>query len=324
MLQVAMTLDLGDKRYTTHATRLRLVRARLPDVDRLEVDLPASVSLDAGPGDDAKLSLDGGEGEETVFTGTIRRVIGRPELVRVVCGGAGVLLGAARPALALEGVATGQVVQQLCDDAGVETDAIDDGPSLALYVADGRATALQEIARLAAAFGAWARVDGDGRLSMGTSVGQARGLRYGREPVAAAAAAGEAPPVTITATGPFAAASGEEGARWPVADFAGDGGAATAFEWRRPLAGLGDADDARAGASAAESRRASAWQPFHLRTWLVPAWAPLDRLTLQDAPDRLGLDEALVTQVIHLIDGAGAWTELRGFGAASSGGGGPL
>jgi hypothetical protein len=317
MLAVAMKLDLGDKRYTTHATRLRLVRARLPDVDRLEVDLPASAALAASAGDDVKLALDGGEGEHTVFTGTIQRVIGAAHVIRVVAGGAGIRLGSARPALALEGVATKQVIEQLCDEAGVETHIVDDGPSLALYLADGRSTALAEIARLAAAFGACARVDGDGRLSAGTSVGETRGLRYRRELLAAQTAAGNPPEVSVVGTGPFAAGASEEAARELVSDFTRGGDAASSFAWRRSLAGLGDVEAVRAGASAMSERRIAAWQPFYLRTWLVPAWAPLDRVTLQDAPQRVALDEALVTRVIHCVDGGGAWTELRGVGSAA-------
>lgn len=320
MLAVAMQLDLGDARYTAHASRLRLVRARLPDIDRLEVELPANVSLSASPGADVKLALDGGEGEELVFTGTLVRVIGGARVVRLVAGGAGMKLGAARPALALEGVATQRVIEQLCEDAGVETDVVDAGPSLALYLADGRATALQEIARLAGAFGAHARVDGAGRLSAGASLGETRALRFGREPLELETAAAEPPEVSVTATGPFAASAGEAGARHPVRDFTRGGAAASALAWRRPFAGLGGVDDARAAAAALSARRSGAWQPFRVRTWLVPAWAPLDKLTLAEAPARAGLDEALVTQVIHGVDGAGAWTELRGVAAPAAGG----
>jgi hypothetical protein len=320
MLTVTATLDLGDKRYTTHVTRLRLTRARLPDVDRLEVDLPASVSLDAAPGDDAVLKLDGGEGEETVFTGVIRSLRGRPGLVRVVCDGAAALLAASRPVLALEGLSVGDVVKQLCDEAGVTPGDIDDGPKLALYVANGRVTALAEVARLAALTGGYARVDGEGRLDLGPEVGAERALRWGREPLDAEVTAG--PPVELSAegAGPFAAGQGEEGARWPVADFSRGGEAATSLAWRLPVRELGDVDATRAAAEAALARRAEAWQPFQLRAWLLPALSPLDRLTVQDAPERLALDAARVDHVIHHLDGSGAWTELRGAAAAGSGG----
>ncbi len=323
MLTPAITLDLGDLRYTTHVVRLRLVRTRLPDVDRLEVDLPAGVRLDAAPGDDVTLALDGGEGEETVFTGVVRQVVARPHVVTVVADGGGARLATSRPCASLEATTAGDVVRQLCSEAEVDVAAIDDGPRLALYLADGRSTAGEEIARLAALTGGYGRFDGDGKLSVGADVGEERALRFGREPVDLAVTTGAAIEATLEGSPVFGAPGGEEGDRWPIADGTAGGAPAEGFAWRRSVAGVG-LQDARAAAEAASSRRAAAVQPFRLRTWLVPAVAPLDRLSLQDAPDRAGLDGALVTHVVHQIGPRGAWTDLRGVASSASSGLGGL
>src|SRR5438045_4169306 len=74
MLGIAASLTVGNLRSDTHGAAVVVRRGLLPIVDRLEYRLPRSVRLEAAPGDDLSLDLDGGEGAETVFTGTVSGV----------------------------------------------------------------------------------------------------------------------------------------------------------------------------------------------------------------------------------------------------------
>ncbi|WP_428264574.1 hypothetical protein [Haliangium sp.] len=324
-LQVGITLDLGNARYDQHVIALRLGRGRLPAIDRLEALLPAGVELDAQPGDDVSLSLDGGEGESQVFTGQLTAVAHTPSAVRVTAHGGGLRLARYRPALSLETVTCGDVITQLCGDAGVDTGTVDGGPTMALYAADGRATALDETVRLAWLGGTQAAFDGDGRLfaAAGGGPGEDMALRYGRELIDAEVYQLVADETELAVAGEGAAAATAANARQVIVDFFAGAAPTPGPDTRvRAEPALRTSDDADAAAAAWTARRIEAEARVRFTAWLVPGLAPGARVEIQDAPGDLGLSECRVERVVHTIDARrGGRTRVWGSSVTDAGGG---
>lgn len=321
MLTVGASVQLGNLLYASHVVSLRLRRARLPVLDRLEVTLAPGVRLEATPGDDAVVKLDGGEGEQRVFTGRISEVRQGLRGAQVVAHGGGWALARYRPSLCLEQVAVGDVIQQLCRDAEVDTGEVEQGPSLALYTADGRSTALEELPRLAHLLGAEAAFDDAGLLHVvPEGPGEDLALRYGRELVEVRSTTAPSSTTEWTATGEGAADARSPRGRWVATDFLG--GAASApgpGVRRRALPELRTVDDTRTAAAAWAARQAADATPVRLRTWMLPALAPGARLELHELPESLALAECRVSQVVHVLSAqAGAYTEV--WGTARTGG----
>jgi len=74
MLDVALSLTIGNRLYEQHCVAMRLRRTQLSALDRLEILLPVDVTFDADPGEDCSLEIDGGDGSATVFTGQLTLV----------------------------------------------------------------------------------------------------------------------------------------------------------------------------------------------------------------------------------------------------------
>lgn len=321
MLSPSLQLQIGDLTYGPQIAALRLRRARLPAVDRLDVVLPTGVRLDAAAGDDVTLDLDGGEGGETVFTGRVSEIRRRFEIVIVTARGGADRLARARPSLALDQVTAGDAIRQLASAADVQTGEIAGGPQLAIYAADGRATALAEVARLAAMFGASARFDGDGLLSVPDpeQPDEPLALRYGREILAAESGEGDTSGPAPHVVGEGGDPSGPQ-ARWVLADF--DRGSAGSGDARRvslpEIRTKADADKAAAALAAARAARAKS---VRLTTFLIPALAPGLALQLADMPDGVPLGSATVHQVVHTISpGGAAVSEVWGTGFSAGDG----
>src|SRR3954447_4264546 len=83
-LVASASVRLGSSVFGTHAADVTVTLAGLPGVSRFDVSFPASVAVDAGPGDDASLDFDGGEGAETVLTGKVRGFRRDVELTQVL------------------------------------------------------------------------------------------------------------------------------------------------------------------------------------------------------------------------------------------------
>ena len=298
-------LQIGNLTYGPQIASLRLRRTRLPAVDRLDVVLPTGVRLDAAPGDDVMLELDGGEGGDTVFTGRVAEIRRRFDTVTVTARGGADRLARARPSLALDQVTAGGAIRRIATDADVQPGEIADGPALAVYAADGRATALAEVARLAGLSGASAHFDGNGRLSVPDpqQPGEPHALRYGREILAAEAGDGDASDPVPHVVGEGGDPSGPQ-ARWVLADFnrgsAGSGGAR-----RIALPEIRTRQDADKAATALASARAARAKSVRLTTFLIPSLAPGLALQLADMPGGMKLSRATVHQVVHTISGTG-------------------
>jgi hypothetical protein len=323
MLGVTASLTAGDLRYDTHGAHVAVRRGLLPIIDRAEFRVPRSVQVDAAAGDDMTLALDGGEGAEDVFTGTVATVRRSLLGASIVGHGGAAALAAYRPAQTLEELAVGDAVGRLCGDAGVEAD-VGDGPTLAHYVANGQATALDLVVRLLHLAGQVAAFDAGGTLvGYEDEPATERALRYGREIVAVDVSTPPSGGVGAVVVGEGAGGPDASNALWPIADFWAGGAATPGPEARVVVAPeLRTTGDAEAAGTAWGSRQVAAWATVRLRCWLLPAVAPNDLVEVQDAPEDVGVGKVRVRQVVHRIDPArGATTDIWGYddGAASEG-----
>jgi hypothetical protein len=154
-----------------------------PLVGVLRARLPPAAPLSAAVGDPALLTLDSGEKSGEVFAGTVDSIRRGFDAVTVTAIDAAGELARFRPAVTFEQVTAGTVVKNLCGEVGVSVGDVEDGVSLAFYVADPSRTALEHVARVCGWSGALARVTPDGKLE--TLVVNATqpevALKFGRE-----------------------------------------------------------------------------------------------------------------------------------------------
>jgi len=318
MLAPRVQLQLGDLLYDSHAVSLRLRRGLAPIVDRLEVTLPRDVRFEASGGDDVVLELDGGEGQEKVFTGRVSAISKGLKGIRVTAHNGALELGRFRPTVSIESSSVGDIVRALASEAGVELGSVEDGPKIALYVADGRASAFEEIARLAAFVDAIASFDRQGKLHVepfGTSGhGGELAWLYGRELIEVEVERTHADASSMTLVGEGAGEAGSTSALWPIADFYGGSAPEAGVDARRKAAPeLHSVDDAKAASAAWMQRRARAEIRIRARAWLVPAVAPGTRIELQELPEAVDASALIVRQLVHVVDPqAGAYTEIWG------------
>lgn len=318
MLSASSSLTLGDLRYDTHTVRLRLRRTLLPALDRLEVELPRDVRFEARPGDDVELEL-ASEGEPVrVFTGRVSAVARKLGALVVTAHNGGLELARLRPSLAAEAQDAGELIEALCAQAEIELGAVDSGPRLALYVVDGRATAAQEIARLARLFDAAASFDGDGRLHVEAfdASGHAGEFawKHGREVLDANIERWAAERSTLTLVGEGGGDPGSAQALWVAHDFLAGGAPAAGVDARvsgEPL--MRTVDDARGAALARMKHAARHRARVKLHAWLAPTLTAGSRLEVQELPDALGPLELIACEVVHELDPRrGAYTRVLG------------
>ncbi len=165
-LVTAATVTLDRLQYTVQIRSVTAELALLPGVDRADVLIAAGVDVEATPGVDATIELDGGDGAAPVIPGTVDHVDRRRggTLVSVTDGGAALAL--VRPAETYNGMPAMQIITQLAQLADVDTGLIAATLQTSAYVADPRRTAAQHVAALADRAGAVAAIDGDGRLTV--------------------------------------------------------------------------------------------------------------------------------------------------------------
>ncbi|HEY6235055.1 MAG TPA: hypothetical protein VIW69_08170 [Candidatus Elarobacter sp.] len=316
LLAPAYALVLGSKRWTQQVLSLDLELELAPRLDSLTVRLPRSAPFDAGLGDAATLDLDGGEGSETVFTGTIAAVeYGYDEIrVRVLDGGAA--LAQARPATTYEQAPASQVVTELCGDAGVDVGDLADGPTFVFYAAEPSRTAFEHIARVCAWAGAIVRFTSDGALESvvlnATSPDLA--LRYGRELVALRQRRLPAPVDGFVVAGESGASSASsDDALRPTTDFFGgdrpDGPGATS-RWSFAPA-LRTATDAATAGAALKRQYAATRERGTFDAWLLPKLRPGTVLEIQDLPDGFSQGPYWIEAAAHRVTPRGATTRAR-------------
>jgi hypothetical protein len=318
MLDVALSLTAGQLIYDTHIAAIQLRRTQLPALDRLVAILPNGVRIDAEPGDDVTLMLDGGDSDATVFTGRLTDITRSGTGVRLVATNGGARLAAYRPALSLQSLSAGDAIRTLADEAGVDVDIEDDGPDLALYALDGRMTAAQLIADLTRLSGQGAAFDGDGTLAINAAGGSTErlALKYGREIQALEMTQGDTDGPTLHVVGEGGPAPSSAKGRLVAADFdRGDAGEAGFDNRRIALPAIRTTDAARQASGALELARRRRAAKVQLTTFLLPQLAPGMELEFAEMPDHLPLAGMRVQEVVHSVrPGSGAVSVARGTG----------
>ncbi len=316
LLEPSYTVTLGSQAWSEQAAAIDVRLRAAPVVDVAIVRLPAGASLDAAVGDNAKIEMDGGEGGSTVLTGTVQAIRRTLEGITVTVTDAGATLAAFRPATTYEQVTAGTVIRNMCGDAGVDAGDIDDGVSLAFYVADPGRTALEHVARVAAWGGALARVSADGRLdaTVVNAVTAEAALRYGRDLLAVEQSRAAAPIESFVITGESGA--GDTSATQvhrATTDFFGgsrpDGPSATSrwrFEPALRTAGAATTAGDALGRAYRGGRGVGA-----IIAILQPALRPGPVLELQDLPAGLKGGACWADRVDHHVSAVGAVTRAR-------------
>lgn len=321
MLNVTISLTLGNRLYDQHCIAMRLRRSQLAALDRLEILLPSNVTFDAQLGDDCSLEIDGGEGAAIVFTGQLSHVQHTLSGLHIESHNGGLMLARYRPTVSFEQQTIGDIIGSLCTDVDVDIAANVEGATLALYVADGRATAAQEIARLALLAGAAAAFDEEGHLHVSEDGGPGGelALRYGREIITGGVGNTLANENTIIVVGEGGGDPNSAEARWIITDFMRGGGNDAGPNMRKVAQPelRTSADTEFAAAALTQSRTAGEAQ-VRLRTWLYPELQPGMRIEFADMPDSLPLQECRIRQVIStLLPGQMATTDVWATGQVS-------
>lgn len=313
-LAPAITATLGSLRYDTHAIALAVELAPLPRGGSARLTLPPAVRCDAQPGDDAVLSLDGGEGAEPVLTGEVLAVARHPDRIEVTIADAGAALARLRPCATFERQGAAAILRKLATDAGVGTGTLAIDLELPAYAAHPQRNAAEHVARLALWADAMALVDGSGKLVVRPRPeGPAdHALRYGREltSVRAHGAAPVNPQRYAIGNGPSGNAGAPDALR-PAADPLPASAAAGGAGIRRlPLPALrtpGAVDRASTALSAEAARGAGA---LTLSAFLLPHLRPGQVLEVQDLPAGFPDGTYLVTHVRHRHDRRGGASEV--------------
>ncbi|MDW4498766.1 hypothetical protein R5H30_12290 [Sulfitobacter sp. D35] len=151
----------------TGVLSLGIARGFAPFVDWAEVHLRPPEG--AGPlptlGEAGTVGISLGD-RATSFAGTLDSLEHLSDgSVRLGIGNGARALAQARTSTAFAEMSTGDIIAELCSEAGVDADA-SGGPSLPRYFADGGASVLDHVARLAASMGRLARFADDGKLEL--------------------------------------------------------------------------------------------------------------------------------------------------------------
>ena len=318
MLEVALSLTAGNLLYDTHFAAIQLRRSQLPALDRLVAILPHGVRIDAKPGDDVTLDLDGGDSDATVFTGRLTALTRSETGVRLTAENGGTRLAAFRPTVAFQSLSAGGVILNLAEELGLTVDIDEDGPKLAFYALEGKLSGAQAVAELARLSGQKAAFDGGGTLAVNAAGGSTDriALKYGREIHALTMSESEASGTKLNVVGEGGGDPAVPKGRLIAADFdQGDAGTAGADNRRIALPWVRTPDAAHQAAGALELFRKRQGSPVRLTTFLLPQLAPGMEIEFAEMPDHLPLAGMRIEEVVHSIrPGKGAVTEVSGTG----------
>jgi hypothetical protein len=322
-LRPALSATLGNLRYDTHATSCEAWLAPLPRGCSAEVRLPARARFEAGPGDEASLEADGGEGAGPILTGTVRAVRRDLDAIAVTIADAAADLAAYRPSSTFERQGAARIVRTLAADIGIVPGDVDLDLDLAAYVAHPGRTAAEHVADLARLAGALALTDGAGRLAVRPrpSGPATAALRYGREITGYEV---RREPVVngqrfAIGSGPAGSTSAPDALRHTVGVLpagAEEGGPGVR---RYPAPALRTPAAAAAASTALQTAAAARSERLIARCFLLPALRPGDVIEVQDLPGGLAGGPWLLTRVHHRVEaGAGTTTlEAETAGAGS-------
>jgi hypothetical protein len=319
LLRPTYAVTLGSQRFASQALELSLTLDIAPVVDALIATFPSGLDLQAEAGDPVQLTLD----DETVFTGTIEAVQRGFTQTRIRALNAGGALARFRPASTYEQVTAGEVVRNLCSDAGVDAGEIATGVALAFYAADPSRNAFAHIARVAAWSGAIARVTADDAVEMRVVKAAAAeaALRYGRDLLSFDLESKSAAIETFVVTGEAGAgsASAPEAHR-PTTDFFNgnrpDGPDATSSWTSAPA--LRTARSAATARAADKRAYGAARVRGNFTSILQPALVPGLAVDIRELPTSLPRSVLWLRRVRHSIGAQGATTRADFFRGGSS------
>lgn len=316
-LTTGASLILDRLQYTVQLRSVTAELAVLPGVNCADVLVAADVRVDATPGTEASLDLDGGDGSATVLTGHVVHVGRTATGTRVRLADGGADLAAVRPHETYSGLTGTQLIAKLAGLAGVDVGLVVATTQTAAYVADPRRTAAEHVAAIARRAGGVAAIDGGGQLTVQPwPVGlPTAALRLDREFVriattayapgheyAAVGGGGSgvalAPDVWLLSTDPITSADDPDPTRTWFAD---------------PV--LRTALDVETAQRAEAGRRDSDTGRLEAECWLLPARRPGEVIQLQQttADDQAG--PWLLTGVRHELGWGHARTVLTGVSA---------
>ena len=322
-LALAATATLGQLRYTEQLRSVRAHLALLPGVNHAEVAIAAGVRVDATPGTDAEVSLDGGDGAATLLTGTVARVERRPLATVATVTDAGAALAAVRPTGTFHGLPLAQVIRELASAAGVECGLVTVLGQTADWVPSSRRTIAEHVGELARLGGGVAHVDAAGRLAVGPwPVGVPDvAMRLDREFLSFAVHDLD-PGTQDVPVGAGGAGTALAPDAWlPATDALATGGDPDATHRWRPSHVLRTLADVRVATEGAARRRDAASRRLTATCWPQPARRPGDVVQVQEGDDAQA-GPWLLTHVRHTVDARTATTVLLGVagGPGASGG----
>lgn len=306
VLATSCSATLGNLRYDGHAVSVEADLGLLPAVNAVRCLLPGAVSFDAAVGDDAEITVDGGDGSTVVATGRIATIANDQDRRAVTVTDAGGRLAALRPSASFEGQSVGDIARALADEVGAETGRIDPAGQLVSYVAHQGATAAEHVAHLAALAGLIPSVDQAGRLELRTRpVGPADlALRYGRELLhySVRESAPQTPTVPI-GHGPAGFAGAPDAFLHSAEALSGGAAGPGAGGIWRPMSALRTPEAVSAAATEAKAAVGAGSVVLQARCWLLPAVRPGMLIEIQDLPeDRLAPGPWLAVSVRHTLD----------------------
>lgn len=322
-LSPAGTLILGNLKYDRHLMDVSVQLSLLPGVNSVRALLPTGVRLDAKPGDEASLELDGGEGSAKILTGKLRSLRRSLAFVEAILSDAGSDLAMLRSRATYHQQKGQDVIRALSGDAGTQLGSVDIDLPLAAYVAHQDRTAAEHVAYLAELGGGIAFVDEEGALNVPLRPGSQAdaALKYGRE-FTAYESRETLPPTTqrfLIGSGPAGSpdapnALGNSRDRLP-GDAPDSGPQAL---WRaEPL--LRTPAAAKTATDAANATAAAAATTLRASCFLLPMLRPGMVIEVQDLPDGPNAGPWLLTHVRHrLRPGFGGQTILEGVTASAS------
>jgi hypothetical protein len=305
-LSPAVTVTLGNLRYTTQVAQVQVELNSLPGVGRFYVTLPDAVEMPAVPGDEVALSLDGGEGEELVLTGTVQQVQRGLWSTTVVGVDGGATLAKFRPAATYERQSAQQIIQALAREVNLSLGTVALEVPLAAYVASQQRSAAEHIAQLAALGGAIACFDADNALNIvSATISQPElALRYGRELLSYSVQTGAelSQEVALIGNGPAGSAAAPNALQPSLKSIPDNAPAAGLKAVRRSMALLRSPQVAQSASQAATQQAAQLTQQVTAQTFLLPALRPGTVLEVQDLPDGLSPGAWRLTRVQHRLD----------------------
>jgi hypothetical protein len=320
-LAPALSVTLGNLRYDTHVASANICLAFLPRGNSAEVALPSNVRFEAATGDKGLISLDGGEGANTVLTGKVHSIRREFDFIRVIIADTADL-AAYRPSETLEGQDAKSVVNTLASDVSVSTNDVDIDLDLAVYVAHPCRTAAEHIALLAELGGSIAYAEGDGSLNVKQrpSGPASAALKYGREVVTyeTRSAGALSPKRFAMGFGP-AGSGGADGALRPsvsaIPGSAEDGGVGV---WRMTAPLMRVPSAATTASGALQSGAAAQTERVTANCFLLPSLRPGTVIEVQELPDGLSTGPWLLTCVQHTFDRGSGTTRFWGETASAS------